>query len=61
MSDDVLIDVSRETMVLLKQLRTLVEKWNKSKKLISKRNLPDMCNRHSKDSPQIYYARKKSV
>jgi 16S rRNA G527 N7-methylase RsmG len=30
MSDDVLIDVSRETMALLKQLRTLVEKWNKS-------------------------------
>ena len=60
MSDDVLIDVSRETMALLKQLRTLVEKWNKSINLISKSTVPDMWNRHIIDSAQIFYARKKS-
>ena len=59
MSDDVLIDVSRETMALLKQLRTLVEKWNKSINLISKSTVPDIWNRHIIDSAQIFYARKK--
>ena len=60
MSDDVLIDVSRETKALLKQLRTLVEKWNKSINLISKKTVPEIWNRHILDSAQIFYANKKS-
>ena len=36
MKDDILIDVSRETIVLLQRLGLLVEKWNKSINLISK-------------------------
>ena len=42
MKDDILKDVSRETIDLLKQLRVLVEKWNKSINLISKSTVPEI-------------------
>ena len=60
MRDDILIDVSRETISLLKRLGLLVEKWNKSINLISKKTVPEIWNRHILDSAQIFYANKKS-
>ena len=60
MKDDILIDVSRETIVLLQRLGLLVEKWNKSINLISKKTVPEIWNRHILDSAQIFYANKKS-
>ena len=60
MKDDILIDVSRETIALLQRLRFLVEKWNKSINLISKKTVPEIWNRHILDSAQIFYANKKS-
>ena len=60
MKDDISIDVSRETIVLLQRLGLLVEKWNKSINLISKKSVPEMWNRHILDSAQIFYANKKS-
>ena len=60
MKDDILIDVSRETIVLLQRLGLLVEKWNKSINLISKKTVPEMWNRHILDSAQIFYASNKS-
>ena len=60
MKDDILIDVSRETIVLLQRLGLLVEKWNKSINLISKKSVPEIWNRHILDSAQIFYANKKS-
>ena len=59
MKDDILKDVSRETIELLKQLRVLVEKWNKSINLISKSTVPEIWSRHILDSAQIFYARNK--
>ena len=59
MKDDILIDVSRETIVLLKRLGLLVEKWNKSINLISKSTVPEIWSRHVLDSAQIFYARNK--
>ena len=56
MKDDILIDVSRETIVLLQRLGLLVEKWNKSINLISKKTVPEIWNRHILDSAQIFYA-----
>ena len=60
MKDDILIDVSRETIVLLQRLGLLVEKWNKSINLISKKTVPEIWNRHILDSAQIFYANNKS-
>ena len=60
MKDDILIDVSRETIVLLQRLGLLVEKWNKSINLIYKKTVPEIWNRHILDSAQIFYANKKS-
>ena len=60
MKNDILIDVSRETIVLLQRLGLLVEKWNKSINLISKKTVPEIWNRHILDSAQIFYANKKS-
>ena len=60
MKDDILIDVSRETIVLLQRLGLLVEKWNKSINLISKKTVPEIWNRHILDSAQIFYAKNKS-
>ena len=60
MKDDILIDVSRETIVLLQRLGLLVEKWNKSINLISKKTVPGIWNRHILDSAQIFYANNKS-
>ena len=59
MKDDILIDVSRETIVLLQRLGLLVEKWNKSINLISKKTVPEIWNRHILDSAQIFYANNK--
>ena len=59
MKDDILIDVSRETIVLLKRLGLLVEKWNKSINLISKSTVPEIWSRHVLDSAQIFYASNK--
>ena len=59
MKDDILIDVSRETIVLLQRLRLLVEKWNKSINLISKSTVPEIWSRHVLDSAQIFYASNK--
>jgi len=56
MKDDILIDVSRETIVLLQRLGLLVEKWNKSINLISKKTVPEIWSRHILDSAQIFYA-----
>jgi len=60
MKDDILIDVSRETIALLQRLRLLVEKWNKSINLISKKTVPEIWDRHILDSAQIFYASKKN-
>ena len=60
MKDDILIDVSRETIELLQRLGLLVEKWNKSINLISKKSVPEIWNRHILDSAQIFYANSKS-
>ena len=49
MKDDILIDVSRETIVLLQRLGLLVEKWNKSINLISKSTVPEIWRRHVLD------------
>ena len=59
MKDDILIDVSRETIVLLQRLGLLVEKWNKSINLISKSTIPEIWSRHVLDSAQIFYASNK--
>lgn len=59
MKDDILIDVSRETIALLQRLGLLVEKWNKSINLISKKTVPEIWNRHILDSAQIFYANKR--
>ena len=60
MKDDILIDVSRETIALLQRLGLLVEKWNKSINLISKKTVPEMWDRHILDSAQIFYASNKN-
>ena len=60
MKDDILIDVSRETIVLLQRFGLLVEKWNKSINLISKKTVPEIWNRHILDSAQIFYANNRS-
>ena len=49
MKDDILIDVSRETIALLQRLGLLVEKWNKSINLISKKTVPEIWDRHILD------------
>ena len=59
MKDDILIDVSRETIVLLQRLGLLVEKWNKSINLISKSTVPEIWSRHVLASAQIFYASNK--
>lgn len=56
MRDDVLKDVSRETLSLLERLSDLVKKWNKSINLISKSTVPNLWERHILDSAQIFYA-----
>ena len=60
MKDDILIDVSRETIALLQRLGLLVEKWNKSINLISKKTVPEIWDRHILDSAQIFYASNKN-
>ena len=60
MKDDILIDVSRETIVLLQRLGLLVEKWNKSINLISQKTVQEIWNRHILDSAQIFYANNRS-
>ena len=56
MKDDILKDVSRETLSLLERLSDLVKKWNKSINLISKSTVPNLWERHILDSAQIFYA-----
>ena len=56
MRDDILKDVSRETLSLLERLSDLVKKWNKSINLISKSTVPNLWERHILDSAQIFYA-----
>jgi len=53
MSDPQNHDVSRETMDLLRRYRALVEKWNPTINLVSKRDLPLVWSRHILDSLQV--------
>lgn len=53
MSDPQNHDVSRETMDLLRRYQALVEKWNPTINLVSKRDLPLVWSRHILDSLQV--------
>ncbi|MDB6178163.1 16S rRNA (guanine(527)-N(7))-methyltransferase RsmG [Paracoccus sp. Z330] len=48
------VDVSRETMDLLKEFQALAEKWNSRINLVSGSTLPAFWDRHISDSLQIF-------
>ena len=48
------LDVSRETLGRLKDLEALVRKWTPRINLVSQASLPDLWERHMRDSAQIY-------
>ena len=48
------IDVSRETILLLKKFEALVQKWNPAINLVAKNELKSLWERHIRDSAQIY-------
>jgi len=56
MTDDVLKNVSRETMDRLRKFEALVLKWTKKINLISKGDAPHVWERHIVDSVQVYNA-----
>ena len=56
MSDDVLQNVSRETLDSLHQFEELVLKWTKKINLISKGDAPHVWDRHIVDSVQVFDA-----
>jgi 16S rRNA (guanine527-N7)-methyltransferase len=47
-------DVSRETISRLDRYAALLEKWNPAINLVSKSSLPDLWDRHFRDSAQIF-------
>ena len=47
-------NVSRETLALLEQYETLLEKWNPKINLVSKATLSDIWHRHFADSAQLW-------
>ena len=51
---DPLADVSRETSDKLRAFADLVRKWTPKINLVSKASLPDIWERHIRDSAQIY-------
>lgn len=56
MTDNVLKNVSRETMDRLRKFEALVLKWTKKINLISKGDAPHVWERHIVDSVQVYNA-----
>ena len=47
-------NVSRETLVLLEEYAALLAKWNPVINLVSKSTLPDVWQRHMRDSAQLW-------
>lgn len=54
MSDETVLNVSRETLDKLKAFVALVEKWTAKINLISKASIPHIWNRHIVDSAQLF-------
>ena len=47
-------NVSRETLVRLEEYAALLAKWNPVINLVSKSTLPDVWQRHMRDSAQLW-------
>jgi len=48
------LDVSRETVALLEQFVELIEKWNPTINLVSRRSMSELWERHVLDSAQLF-------